>query len=315
MLPALFKRLVLLGLLAAAVSCSPAPSSSPPPTSTSDPATTSADPIKTIVLADASKDPRKKIKRFQPLADYLATNLKEFDITAGEVQIAPDLETIIQWLKEGKVDLYFDSPYPAMLAIEQAGAKPILRRWKNGDAEYYTIIFTMADREIDSLADLRGKMVAFDDERSTTGYMLPLAHFLEAGLEPVEKSAVNVTLAEDEVGYVFSNDDDNTTEWVISGKTTAGALDIQTFEKIPEEIRAKMKILAESEKVARNIVLVRADMDPEQIEAIKAILLAMDKNPEGQAVLKQFRTAKFDYFPKEAGLTRMEEIYNRIQNR
>lgn len=33
-----------------------------------------------IVLADISGEPAKKLKRFQPLADYLAARLNDFDI-------------------------------------------------------------------------------------------------------------------------------------------------------------------------------------------------------------------------------------------
>ena len=306
------QRTLLFGTLIALASCSPqatAPPSSPTPTATA------ATDSKALVLADVSTDPRKKIKRFQPLADYLAADLEEFEIASGTVKIAPDLETMLQWLKQGEVDLYFDSPYPAMLAVNEAGAKPILRRWKGGDAEYHTVIFTMPDRNITKLSDLSGKMVAFDDNRSTTGYMLPVAYLLEAGLNPVEKSSANATIPAGDVGYIFSDDDENTIEWVISGKTTAGAVDIQTFMEVPEEIRASMTVLVETEKVTRNVVLVRADMPPEQLQALKARLLAMDKNPTGQDVLKQFKTKKFDTFPTEDSLQRMQAIYETIQAR
>ena len=315
MLVPFLRRFAYFGLCVAIASCSAQPTSisSPSPS----PTNPSAEETKTIVLADASKNPSKKIKRFQPLADYLAANLEEeFGITKGEVKIAPDLETVIQWLKDGEADLYIDSPYPAMLAVQQAGAQPILRRWKDGDAEYRTIIFTMADRGINSLADLKGKSIAFDDNRSTTGYMLPLFHLLKAGLNPAEKPSMNSLIATSEVGYVFSNDDDNTTEWTIEGKTAAGALDNQTFEKVPEDLRTEMKVLVETENITRNIVLVRANMPPSQIEAIETVLLAMDKTPEGQAVLKQFaETTKFDRFPTTASLKRMQEIYDRVQAR
>src|SRR3972149_1107605 len=64
----------------------------------------------TLILADISTDPAKSIKRFQPLADYLAERLGEQGIEAGEVKVAPDLETMVEWIAAGEVDLYFDSP-------------------------------------------------------------------------------------------------------------------------------------------------------------------------------------------------------------
>ena len=311
MLPKLFRKVALLGILTTLVSCNSQVAS----TSTPEPQPTPK-ATKAIVLGDISSNPQKKIRRFQLLADYLAANLSQFDIGTGKVKIAPDMETMIQWFKSGEVDIYFDSPYPAMIVGDASGAQPLLRRWKRGDAEYYTVIFSMTDRGFTSLSDLKGKIIAFDDNRSTTGYMLPLVALLDAGLNPIEKESATAGVGADDLGYVFSNDDENTIEWVISGKVAAGATDIQTFLKVPEEIREKITILAETEKVTRNVVMVRSDMEPELVEAIEALLLTMHETPEGQAALKKFaHTAKFDKFPTEQTLNRMRELYQQVQSR
>ncbi len=281
---------------------------------TSEPTTTTTG-TETIIIADISNNPAKKIKRYQPLADYLATNLSEFDIGVGEVQVASDMPTMIQWLKNGEVDLYFDSPYPAMYVIDQSGAEVILRRWKGGKADYYTVFFTMKDREIDSVEDLQGKVVAFDEISSTSGYMLPMAYLKSANLKASQKTSVNETIAEDEVGYIFSDDDENTIQWVISGKVDAGAVDIGTFLEIPEANREAMQVLAETDKVARHVVMIRPGMDPEKVEAIKTVLLEMDQTEAGKIVLEEFEeTAKFDNFPPEADIAKMRELYQQVQN-
>ncbi len=311
MLPKFFRKVALLGILTTLVSCNSQVASTSTPELQPTPKATKA-----IVLGDISSNPQKKIRRFQLLADYLAANLSQFDIGTGKVKIAPDMETMIQWFKSGEVDIYFDSPYPAMIVGDASGAQPLLRRWKRGDAEYHTVIFSMTDRGFTSLSDLKGKIIAFDDNRSTTGYMLPLVALLDAGLNPIEKESATAGVGADDLGYVFSNDDENTIEWLISGKVAAGATDIQTFLKVPEEIREKITILAETEKVTRNVVMVRSDMEPELVEAIEALLLTMDETPEGQAALKKFtQTAKFDKFPTEQTLNRMRELYQQVQSR
>ncbi|MGK7872209.1 MAG: PhnD/SsuA/transferrin family substrate-binding protein, partial [Xenococcaceae cyanobacterium] len=88
-----------------------------------------------IVLGDISFEPEYRIRRFQPIADYLATNLGDIGIGKGEVKIASDKDTMAKWMASGEVDLYFDSLFPAMFAIDQSGAKAILRRWKDGVEE------------------------------------------------------------------------------------------------------------------------------------------------------------------------------------
>src|SRR5262249_14829565 len=66
----------------------------------------------TLILADISDSPSKRIAAFQPLADYLGAHLGKFGINTGSVKIAPDFPTMIQWMKSEQVDIYFDSPYP-----------------------------------------------------------------------------------------------------------------------------------------------------------------------------------------------------------
>ena len=268
---------------------------------------------KTIVLGDISNNPQKKIRKFQPLANYLVKNLDEFD--RSEVKVAPNMETMISWLESGEVDLYIDSPYPAMLAMKKTGAKPILRRWKKGSAEYHSIIFTMSDRHIDSLADLKGKTIAFDHPASTTGYMLPLVELSRKGLNPVEKKSRNSPVAKDAVGYVFSYEDENNIEWLLSGKVEAAAIDNLYFAKISPEIKDKIVVLTKTESIVRNLVMVNKDMPSEQIDSISKTLLVMNESVEGLEVLKKFsRTTKFDRFTTTKSLDRIHELYQQTQN-
>lgn len=269
----------------------------------------------TIVLADISSNPDKKIKRFQPLADYLAAHLAEFGIGSGEVRIAPDLETMASWLAAGAVDICFDSLYPTLILSDQTGAQPILRRWKGGVGEYHTVIFALAEQGFDSVDDLRGEMVAFDEPASTSGYLVPLAYLLEAGLTPVEQPSVQAAIPDDIIGYTFSGDDENTIQWVISGRAAAGVIDSEEFKKLPEETLAAITILAETEAIPRQVAVVAPDMSPELVEAITTLLVELDETEEGQSVLEAFKTSQFDAFPQgiEATLADMRAMYDRVQ--
>ena len=313
MLGKLLPKFMLLGFLITLVGCT---SSETSPSGNNDNNTEVSATQKFITVADISNNPAKKIQRFQPMADYLAARLADFGITAGEVKIAPDLDTMANWLKTGEVDICFDSPYPAMIVSDRSQAVPILRRWKGGQATYNTVIFGLKSNGIKSLADLQGKTIAFDEPYSTSGYLLPLVYLLEAGFNLVEKQNTAVKVSANEIGYVFSSDDENAIQWVISGKVAAAAVDTGTFAEIPATTRQEFNILTETEKVARHVVLVRAGMEPELQAAIKKILLEMEQTEAGKAVLEKFeQTAKFDDFPTAKDIDRMRQLYESVQDR
>src|SRR5688572_238657 len=139
--------------------CNPTPAATPTPEPTAAPQTAE----KLFTLADISDEPAETIELFQPVADYLAAGLAEFGYTGGQVKAAADLDMMSQWMKAGEVDLYFDSVYPVMIISDTAGAKPLLRRWKDGVEEYHTVIFARADSSIKTLDDLKGHLIALED--------------------------------------------------------------------------------------------------------------------------------------------------------
>ncbi|NER79488.1 MAG: phosphate/phosphite/phosphonate ABC transporter substrate-binding protein [Leptolyngbya sp. SIO1D8] len=308
---------VATGLLLTLISCGAVPKTDPETNVSKAEPIAATEPVENpLVLGDLSEnDPVGALEEFQPLADYLAVQLADLGIDDGQVKAAPDMETMLQWLTTGEVDIVFDSPYPALRLAQEAGAQPILRRWKKGDAEYYSVIFTLLDSGINSIQDLPGHLIAFDSPSSTSGYMLPIFYLLEANLMPAEKNSLNSIVAEDEVGYVFAYEDRNTLQWVINGKVAAGVVDNQTFAELPEDVKANVRILLETEAVPRHMAVVAADLEPSIVDAVTQVLLEIDQSTEGKAVLEQFeRTAKFDPFPTPDYLSRLEEIYARVDD-
>ncbi|HET7145418.1 MAG TPA: phosphate/phosphite/phosphonate ABC transporter substrate-binding protein [Anaerolineales bacterium] len=308
------KFITFTAVMFSVVGCAVAPTSVPTAVPSSEPTIA---PPRALVLGEISDNPEKKTKQFQSLADYLGANLSQFGITSGEVKIASDLDTMVQWLKDGTVDMYFASPYPAMIVNDQAGAQIILRRWKDGVSEYKTLIMVRKDSGIQSLADLRGRVIAFDNPDSTTAYMLPLAYMIEAGLKTVELPSADSAVPADAVGYVFALDQDTVTDWLVTGKVSAGAFsDLDLIDDVPAEVRDQIIALVETEPLPRYLTLTWSGMDPGEVEAIKALLISLNQTPEGLEILKtNENTAKFDEVPNtESMLTRMRQLYELVND-
>lgn len=305
-------KLSLGFVLIALVACTSPPTETPKPAETSKPAGE-----KTIVFGDISDDPGEVIEGTQPLADYVAANLSDFSFGGGQVKIASDADEMTQWLESGQVDLYCDSVYPATLISDASGAQPFLRRWRYGVKEYYTVIFASAESGITAVDDLPGHAIALDNPFSTSGFLLPAVSLIERDLKLVGKQSYEEPVADDEVGFVFSYDDENTLQWVLSGLVAAGATDDYHYnEAFPAEEREKLVSLTKTESVPRQVVVARPNMDPELLEAIKQILITAHDSEAGRAALEPFQTTRFDEFPEgiEAAQERMRDMMQEVQD-
>ena len=244
-----------------------------------------------LIIGSVGDDQASEIKKFLPFARYLAKQLQSAEIDDDKVAVAKDFSQMAAMLRDGKVDLYIDSPFPAVAASRLSGSKFLLRRWKKGVGEYHSVIFVRKDSGINQMEELKGKQIAFESPSSSSGYFLPKLAMTQAGLKLVGQK----NPSPNEVAYLFSEEDENTMWWVIKGKVTAGAMDQANFEQEAKGEIGQLKILHKTFSIPRQIVSHRADLSEPLVAKIKQVLTQMDKSEEGKKTLQAFeRTAKFD---------------------
>jgi phosphonate transport system substrate-binding protein len=269
----------------------------------------------TITLGSISDDPTRELKYYLPIANYLAKELKAEGIEEAYVLVAEDIQQISRFLKEKRVDIYFDSPFPAAEAHRLSGSIPILRRWKNGVSHYHSVIFVRQDSDITSSNDLSGKLLAFEEPYSTGSYYLPKASLSNLGMNLVEKTHSNPQ-NDTTVGYEFSGDDINSLVWVLSGRIDAGAMSYNNLNRLASKQLKKLRVIHSTIAVPRHIVSIRSDLDPVLASKIKNILLQMHSTKRGQKILQQFKkTTKFDEIPKgaDAMLESLQQLSSSLQ--
>ncbi len=258
---------------------------------------------KALVVSKVSHNPKKHYNYLKPMADFLANEMQDLGYTHGEVLMAKDNQQMIEYLKQGKVDLVTETAFSAMFFHQQAGAEPILRKWKKGVPSYYTVIFVHRNSEIQSLSDLRGKVIAFEDPGSTSAFYMPAAALLEADLKLQLLASPRDKPATDQVGYVFSREELNTSIWVHKGIVAAGAfsnLDWGKTDHMPAELHDDLRIIYQTNPIPRAIELVRKDLPTNTKNRLKEIMLDMHNNPEVEQVLRSYqKTKKFDVLTDE----------------
>ncbi len=255
----------------------------------------------TIVMATIGDDPSAKIKTRQPFMDYLAENLHNAGIQKGKIIVVEDIYQVAELFNEGKADIFVDSPFPTVMLSHLASTKMLLRRWKKGVAEYYSVIFVRKDSGISTLDDLKGKMISFEDASSTSGYFLPKTVLLDYGLKLKEKKRMSSPVSPNEVGYTFSQGDETTMVWVLRNKVQAGAIDYPNFVEDAKGKEDELLILYQTEPVPRHIISYRHDLPSPLVKAVENTLLAMDQSEEGNTILQGYeRTKKFDALPPQS---------------
>lgn len=264
----MFLRMLVLAPLLVFTSCGDTPETHPGAEDTR--------PAGIITLGDIEPDePATRVRRLQPLADYLGVSMAEFGIGRGRVLIARDIEEMSQFIANGKVDFYLDSPYPVLAVNAQTGSKSLLLRQAKDDAEYWSVFIVLRDSELGQLSDLSGEVVLFQEQHSTSGFLLPVSTLLEQGFELEAVRRLENKVPDGKVGCHFSGDEENTIELVLNGSARLGVISNQDFRELPDQMRKRLKIIGKTESVPRQLVAVRQGLDPVFRDAVRDSLLSL----------------------------------------
>jgi phosphate/phosphite/phosphonate ABC transporter binding protein len=252
----------------------------------------------TLVIGSISRSIKEEIETFRPLADYLGPHLSAVGIHKVKIMVATTGSEMSRRLANGEVDIYIDSPFVVARMSREVGAKPFLRRWKKGVAEYHTVFITRRDSGIRTLDDLQGRVIAFDDPQSSSGHLLPRAMLLERGYRLMEVADPTAPVPSNVIGFTFSMDDVNTMFWVDRGKVAAGVTSPDFLKLYQKKGKDDLAVIARSIDVPRQVVAHRRDLDPAIVARLERVLIAMETTEDGRQALERFqKTTRFDRFP------------------
>jgi phosphonate transport system substrate-binding protein len=255
---------------------------------------------KTLSLGLVSETHREEIqKHFQDFVRYVTRKLSSGSAIEGRVVIASTHFELAKLLEQRKVDFYMESAYPTYVINFVHGAgKLLLRRWKGGLADYYSVIFTRSDSAIKRVEDLKGKTIVFEDAGSTSGYLLPKLFLQKRGLKLTEKGRFSPDSVATDVGYVFARSQEKLVDAVLGKQAAAGAFSNDDLSALDEKKKLDIGVLAQTDRLPRHLLSVRGDLAPALVGRLESILLAMHDDAEGQKILRKTDgTTKFDMLP------------------
>jgi phosphonate transport system substrate-binding protein len=276
MFPA-FRLIAALALLLAPVVAAPAAERAATPA-----AERAAEPGTVLVLGRVSDNPKEDYARLRPMLDYVVPKMAGVGIREGRILMARDTQQMLSYLRRGRVDWLSETAGASVTYQERAGARLLLLTERGGLSTYQAVFFARADSGIRSLADLRGRAIAFQNAASTSSYFLPAAEILGAGVPLVVLASPSDRPSAEYAGFVFARSELNISTWVHKGLVDAGAYgehDWLDLDSTPDAFRGDLVVFHRSPAVPRAMEVVRGDLDPRVAARLREVLLAAPDDP------------------------------------
>lgn len=244
-----------------------------------------------LVLGRISDDPAAHYDQLKPLLDYVVPRMHDVGIREGRVLMARDTRQMESYMRRGRVDWVTETSASAMLLETRAGARSLLLTERGGVGAYHTVFIARRDSGISSLADLRGRSVAFQNANSASAYFVPAMTLMEQGLPMEILLSPFDRPAEGSVGYLFARSEFNISTWVHKGLVDAGAfsnLDWESMQRMPDSYRQDVVAFHVTDDYPRALEMVRGDLSPEVAERLREVLADAANDPAASEALQRF---------------------------
>lgn len=237
-------------------------------------------PLRVAVAAVIS--PKGTVESYGPFLDFLSRAL---DRPVELVQRRTYAE-INDLIERGEVDLAFVCTSAYVAGHRDFGMKLLAAPQVGGDSVYYSYLIVRADSPATSMADLRGKVFAFTDPMSNTGWLYPTYLTQQLGESP--KTFFHHTF------FTYSHDD--AIRAVAAGLADGANVDSLVYDFTvarDAELAAKTKIIHRSPPFGSPPVVINPNLSPKLQAELETLLLELDDHPEGRQVLDSMGVDRF----------------------
>ncbi|SET79821.1 phosphonate transport system substrate-binding protein [Oceanobacillus limi] len=211
----------------------------------------------------------------EPLADRLG---EELGITV-EGKVMANYTALIEAMGSNQVQVGFIPAFGYVQAQEQYDVEVLLKSIRYGSGTYKAQYVIRADSGIESFADLEGKIWAYADKGSTSGYLFPASQLME------EFELESATELENDFfgGTLPSGGHDNSAIAVYEGDADVATTfdDVRTeLEEEYPDVMEKLDILDYTAEIPNDTISVTKELDDELVQEIKEIFLSFNDDDE-----------------------------------
>jgi phosphonate transport system substrate-binding protein len=137
-------------------------------------------------------EPAKVEKRYKPLVEHLEDCLG----IKVDIVVPDNYLKILVAMKRKEVEFAYFGPLGYVQAHREAGAEVFAMELdRDGNPGYYALLIAKNGSGINTLDQGRGRVLAFSDPDSTSGYLVPLIHFVRDRKETPGSFASRIVFA------------------------------------------------------------------------------------------------------------------------
>jgi phosphonate transport system substrate-binding protein len=217
------------------------------------------------------------IQNAQPLKHYLEKALSR----NVELVVTTDYSSMIEAMRFGRIEVAYFGPLSYVLARSKSDIEAFAVGVSKGMPTYTSVVIASAESGVKSIAELKGKTIAYGDQASTSSHLVPRALLEDSGL-----------VANRDYKAVYVGAHDAVARAVETGKVNAGALSKPIYESLIKAGKldaTRLRVLAETKPIPNYPIAMQSKLAPQLKEQIRSAFLAIND----PAILKSFRAEGF----------------------
>ena len=220
----------------------------------------------------SSENEQDRLARYKGFEAYMEETLG-IDL---EIFTAGNFDGVIQALSADQIEFAFlgSSAYAAAYTASEGNVQPLLASQSvNGATGYYSIITVRCDSGYKTVDDLKGKVLAFADPDSTSGYAVPLYNLVQQGYEMETFFAGNPFAGSHEAGVQGVVNGQFDAAATYQDNETSGVYQLMESKGMIQ--KGEVCVIWQSPEITNGPVTTRNNLPQPMIDEVKAALLAL----------------------------------------
>ncbi|MGC9386839.1 MAG: phosphate/phosphite/phosphonate ABC transporter substrate-binding protein [Hydrogenovibrio sp.] len=225
-------------------------------------------------------NPKRLFDVYQPMIDYINTRLKGGQLRLEASRNYPSYD---RKLFDGHFDFALPNPYQTVVSL-QHGYRVFGKM--ADDENFRGIILVRKDSDIDTVPDLKGKVVSYPAPTALAATMMPQWYLYQHGLD-INQDITN--------RYVGSQESSMMNVYL--GKSDAAATwppPWQAFIKERPEVAKKVMIKWQTPHLVNNGLVVKNSVPDMILQQVSHAIFHLQNSEEGQAILAAMELTRYE---------------------